>query len=84
MLNYDIPSFTVPEGGNFINRGFQPTVWPQLKCKVPEGRHLKPREKSNVYKVPSLRDLPAGERPSRGLKPTVNKMSSLRDLSLRT
>ena len=72
-LSNDLIGFsTVPQGRNFINRGFQP---PEVVVnpKNPAGMALK-----NAGKVPSLRDLMRQETLSRGLKPPVNKVSCLR------
>jgi len=71
--------FSVPEGRHFINRGFQPTAWLHTEHQVPEGRHFTTVCFGPRIQVSSRRDLEAGGCPFRGLKPTVNKMSSLRD-----
>ena len=63
-------------GQHFINRRFQPTVPGLTDGQVPQGRHF-------LRNVPSLRDL-IRRLPCRRLKPTVNKISSLRDWTCRT
>ena len=82
-------------GQHFINRRFQPTVLGLTHDQVPQGRHVAtvcapPKDgeiPSGVFplaegaysrNVPSLRDL-VRRCSCRRLKPTVNKVSSLRD-----
>ena len=66
----------VPQGQHFINRRFQSTAKSNMPplYQVPQGRH------SHLLKVSSLQDLRAGQDARiRRLKPTVNKVLSLRD-----